>query len=326
MRTPRRVVIAVFPGVDLLDVSGPAEVFARADREAGGSGRYQVLLAGPARGPVTTSAGVRILADAAFAEVDGAVDTLLVPGAVDTGPDGPVPRIDREVVEWVKEAAPNARRVASVDVGAHLLAAAGLLDDRTATDHAAAARAAAEPPERALDPAPVAVRSGNVRAGAGISTGTDLALALVAEDLGGEAALAVARRLAVRPGARGGQSRFPVPPSAPPRARRDIDGVRRYITEHLGADLSTAALAERTGLSGRHFARVFRQETGSGPAAYVESVRVEAARRLLESTDLPLERVAADCGLGSVGALRRALHRRTGTGPTAYRRHFRTSA
>src|SRR5690349_5217379 len=127
MPSTHRVVIAVFPDVDLLDVTGPAEVFALANRETAGRAGYQVRLAGPTAGEVRTSAGVRLLADLAFADVGGQVDTLLVPGAVDITADGPVARIDTEVVDWVRETAPHARRVASVCVGAHLLAAAGLL-------------------------------------------------------------------------------------------------------------------------------------------------------------------------------------------------------
>src|SRR5437763_400433 len=145
MPPSHRVVIAVFPDVDLLDVTGPAEVFALANRETGGRAGYRVRLAGPERGEVTTSAGVRLLADLSFGEVGAAVDTLLVPGAVDLCPDGPVARIDQEVVDWVRDTAPHARRVASVCVGAHVLAAAGLLDGRTATTHwSTAAQLAAE--------------------------------------------------------------------------------------------------------------------------------------------------------------------------------------
>ncbi|MFJ9645499.1 GlxA family transcriptional regulator [Streptomyces sp. NPDC004244] len=326
MSTTRRVVIAVFPDVDLLDVTGPAEVFALADRETGGRAGYRVQLAGPASGPVATSAGVRLVTDLAFADVDGVLDTLLVPGAVDLHPDGPVARIDPDVVAWIKTAAPLARRVASVCVGAHLLAAAGLLDGRTATTHwSTAARLAADHPAVTVDPDPIFVRCGNVWTGAGISACMDLALAMVAEDLGEEVALAVARQLVMYLKRQGGQSQFSVPLSRPVASRRDIDELRVFISDHLDGDLSTAALAERMRLSERHFARIFRQETGTPPGAYVEAVRVEAARRLLESTDQPLDRVAAASGLGSVETLHRALRRQIGTTPAAYRRRFRTT-
>lgn len=327
MPTPHRVVIAVFPDVDLLDVTGPAEVFALANRETGGRAGYEVRLAAPGPGPVVTSAGVRLLADLTFAEVGAAVDTLLVPGAVEPGPDGPVARVDDAVVEWVRETAPHARRIASVCVGAHLLAAAGLLDGRRATTHwSTAAQLAADHPLVRVEADPIFVRSGRVWTGAGISTCMDLALALVAEDHGEELALAVARQLVMYLRRQGGQSQFSVPLSSPVAARRDIDELRVFVTEHLDGDLSAAALAARMCLSERHFARVFRQETGTSPASYVEAARVEAARRLLETTDEPLERIAAATGLGSVETLHRAFRKQINTTPASYRRRFRTTS
>lgn len=322
-----RVVIAVFPDVDLLDVTGPAEVFALANRETGGRAGYTVQLAGPGAEPVVTSAGVRLVPDLTFAEVGAAVDTLLVPGAVDLTPEGPVARVDDTVVDWVKATAPHARRIASVCVGAHLLAAAGLLDGRRATTHwSTAAQLAAEHPRVRVDADPIFVRSGRVWTGAGISTCMDLALALVAEDHGEEPALAVARQLVMYLRRQGGQSQFSVPLSRPAAARRDIDELRVFITEHLDGDLSAPALAERMCLSERHFARVFRQETGTSPASYVEAARVEAARRLLETTDQPLERVASAVGMGSVETLHRAFRKQISTTPASYRRRFRTTS
>lgn len=160
MSTAHRVVIAVFPGVDLLDVSGPAEVFALANRVSEGRAGYRVRLAGPEAGEVRTSAGVRLLTDLTFDEVGREVDTLLVPGAVDMTDVGPVARIDPDIVAWVRETAPHARRVASVCVGAHLLAAAGLLDGRTATTHwSTAAQLAAAHPEVTVDADPIFVRA-----------------------------------------------------------------------------------------------------------------------------------------------------------------------
>ncbi|MGW6709698.1 GlxA family transcriptional regulator, partial [Streptomyces sp. NPDC054956] len=304
-----------------------AEVFALANRETGGRAGYQVQLAGPSQGAVTTSAGVRLLTDLSFAEVDGVLDTLLVPGAVDMLPEGPVARVDHEVVEWVRTTAPQARRVASVCVGAHLLAAAGLLDGKRATTHwSTAAQLAAEHPAVTVDADPIFVRSGKVWTGAGISACMDLALAMVAEDLGETVALAVARQLVMYLKRQGGQSQFSVPLSRPAGSRRDIEELRTYIAEHLDDDLSATALAERMSLSERHFARIFRKETGTSPASYVEAVRVEAARRLLESTDEPLDRLAAACGFGSVETLHRALRKQIDTTPAAYRRRFRTTA
>jgi transcriptional regulator GlxA family with amidase domain len=327
MSLPHRVVIGVFPDVDLLDVTGPAEVFALANQEAPGRADYRVRLAGPTRGEVRTSAGVRLLTDVSFDDVGGQVDTLLVPGAVDMGDDGPVARIDADVVAWVRETAPRARRVASVCVGAHVLAAAGLLDGRTATTHwSTAAQLAADHPAVTVDPDPIFVRAdrGRLWTGAGISACLDLALALVAEDLGEDVALAVARQLVMYLKRQSGQSQFSVPLSRPASARRDIDELRLWVSDHLDEDLSAEVLAARMHLSERHFARVFTQETGTSPAAYVEGARVEAARRLLETTDDPLDRVAASAGFGSTETLHRAFRRQLATTPAAYRRRFRT--
>ncbi|MEU7576186.1 DJ-1/PfpI family protein [Streptomyces sp. NPDC041068] len=327
MPLPHRVVIAVFPDVDLLDVTGPAEVFALANRETAGRAGYRVRLAGPAAGAVRTSAGVRILADLSFDEVGEDVDTLLVPGAVDMADDGPVARVDPDVVAWVKDTAPHARRVASVCVGAHLLAAAGLLDGKTATTHwSTAAQLAADHPDVTVDPDPIFVRTdrGRLWTGAGISACLDLALALVAEDQGEQTALAVARQLVLYLKRQGGQSQFSVPLGRSATTRRDIDELRLWIADHLDDDLSAGALAARMCLSERHFARVFTQETGTSPAAYVEAARIEVARRLLETTDDPLDRIAAAAGLGSVETLHRAFRRQLATTPVAYRRRFRT--
>ncbi|MET9361101.1 GlxA family transcriptional regulator [Streptomyces sp. NPDC006632] len=327
MPTSHRVVIAVFPDVDLLDVTGPAEVFALANRETAGRAGYEVRLAGSDGGEVRTSAGVRLLTDLSFEEVGARVDTLLVPGAVDLTDAGPVARVDPAVVAWVKETAPHARRVASVCVGAHVLAAAGLLDGRTATTHwSTAAQLAADHPAVTVDPDPIFVRTdqGRTWTGAGISACLDLALALVAEDHGEDVALAVARQLVMYLRRQGGQSQFSVPLSRPATSRRDIDELRLWIADHLDEELSAQTLAARMCLSERHFARVFKQETGAGPAAYVEAARVEAARRLLETTDGPLDEIAGEAGLGSVETLHRAFRRQLATTPAAYRRRFRT--
>ncbi|MFE9408070.1 GlxA family transcriptional regulator [Streptomyces sp. NPDC006704] len=329
MSPSHRVVIAVFPDVDLLDVTGPAEVFALANRVTSGRVGYEVRLAGPDGGEVRTSAGVRLVADLSFAETGARVDTLLVPGAVDLTDAGPVARVDQDVVAWVKETAPHARRVASVCVGAHVLAAAGLLDGRTATTHwSTAAQLAAEHPNVTVDPDPIFVRTdrGRLWTGAGISACLDLALALVAEDQGEDTALAVARQLVMYLRRQGGQSQFSVPLSRPATSRRDLDELCLWITDHLDEDLSARALAARMCLSERHFARVFTQETGVGPAAYVEAARVEMARRLLETTDAPLDEVAEAAGLGSAETLHRAFRRRLTTTPAAYRRRFRAQA
>ncbi|GGS68567.1 AraC family transcriptional regulator [Planobispora rosea] len=325
---PHVVVIAMFPGVDTLDVTGPAEVFAMAgqflgNRRAG----YEVRLAGERRGPVPTFSGVRICVEEVFAEQPQAVDTLLVPGRMLIGPGGPVPQIDPGVVAWLREAGPRAGRVASVCAGAHITAAAGLLDGHRATTHwATVERLAADHPEIEVESDPIFVRSGRMWTSAGITSSMDLALALVAEDHGDQVALDVARAMVMYLQRPGGQSQFSVPLAQRPGDREDIRGLRLWIGEHLDADLSVPALAARMVMSERHFARVFHAETGSTPGAFVESMRLEAARRMLERTGRPPSDIARACGFRSVETLHRVFRERLGTTPGEYRRRFRATA
>ncbi|MFB6841051.1 GlxA family transcriptional regulator [Streptomyces sp. NPDC056361] len=324
MPQPHRVVIVAFPGIELLDATGPAEVFSVATRVGGADRRgYVVRIATADGGPVTTSSGVRLMADMAFEDVAGPIDTLLVSGAIELVGDGVEPVIDHEVTAWLRRAAPRARRIGSVCAGAHLLAAAGLLEGRPATTHwLTAGRLAAEHPGVRVDPDPIFIRDGRVWTCAGVTSGMDMALAMVAEDHGQDLALATARMMVMYVKRSGGQSQFSVPLSVRDSSDDRIDELRRWITEHLAEDLSLEALAARTHLSARHFARLFRRSTSTTPAAYVEAARLEAARRMLEDSDRGLPEVAAASGLGSVETLHRVFRRRLGTTPAEYRRRF----
>jgi transcriptional regulator GlxA family with amidase domain len=331
MAFARRVVIAVFDDVELLDVTGPAEVFTAASRivaagrDGGHRAGYTVTLAARRAGPIRTAGGVRLVADVAFSETAGPVDTIVVPGALEVGSTGPEPLVIPEVVDWAARMAPTVRRVASVCAGAHMLAAAGLLDGRKATTHwYTAARLAADFPNVHVDPDPIFVRSGPVWTCAGVSAGMDLALAMVAADHGDSVALATARWLVMYVKRPGGQSQFSVPLSTRTPSRDDLGALQRWIADNLAADLSVPALAQRLHLSERHFIRVFRQQSGTTPAAYVDAVRLEAARRMLEETDSAVETVAANCGFGSVETLYRSFRRRLAATPTDYRRRFRS--
>ncbi|MCX4758642.1 GlxA family transcriptional regulator [Kitasatospora purpeofusca] len=323
-QSPHRVVVVAFPGVELLDVTGPAEVFSVATRVAGPDRPgYVVQIATADGAPVATSSGVRLLADLTLDAADGRMDTLLVAGAITLADDGVEPVIDRTVTEWLRATAPRAGRVGSICAGAHLLAAAGLLDGRPATTHwLTAARLAAEHPKVAVDPDPIFIRDGSVWTCAGVTSGMDMALAMVAEDHGQTLALATARMMVMYVKRSGGQSQFSVPLSVQSTGGGRIDDLRVWIAEHLTEDLSADALAEQLHLSVRHFSRLFRQRTATTPAAYVESARLEAARRLLEESDLGLPEIAAASGLGSVDTLHRSFQRRLGTTPAEYRRRF----
>lgn len=321
----RFVVIMLFDGVDLLDVTGPPEVFALFRRESGEETGYEVALAAATPDPVTTAAGVRVLPDLTFADASGrAVDTLLVPGSVEVDEERRVHALtDPAVVAWVRTLAARSRRVASVCVGAHLLAAAGLLDGRRATTHWSTARQlATEHPSVEVDADPIFIRDGGVWTGAGISACLDLALALVAEDFGEAVALRVARQLVMYLKRPGGQSQFSVPVE-PVSATPRMAGLRHVVAEHLAGPLTLADLARHAHLSERQLARIFKAELGMTPAAYIEAARVEAARNRLETTDDTLDRVASACGFGTTDTLIRAFRRTLDTTPTEYRSRFR---
>ncbi|OEJ34421.1 GlxA family transcriptional regulator [Streptomyces subrutilus] len=328
----RFVVIVLFDGVDLLDVTGPPEVFSLLRREVGDAAGYDVVLAAETMDPVTTSAGVRILPDTTFREVTSAsasgrsIDTLLVPGSVELDGRGRVRAVtDPAVVSRVKALAGRARRVASVCVGAHILADAGLLDGRRATTHWSTARQlAAEHPAVEVDADPIFIRDRDVWTGAGISACLDLSLALVAEDFGEAVALRIARQLVMYLKRPGGQSQFSVP-LEPVSTTRRVEDLRHHITRNIAAPLTVGDLAAHAHVSGRQLTRIFKTELGMTPAAYVESARVEVARNHLESTDATLERVASACGFHTTDTLIRAFRRRLDTTPTEYRNRFRSA-
>ena len=308
----RRVVIVAFPGVQALDVAGPAEVFARA-------GGYDVRVAAPVCEPLATGSGYAIVPELALADVRGPIDTLLVAGGEGTR----AAARDDDLRDWLRETAPRARRVASVCTGAFLLARAGLLDGRRATTHWAwCDELARRYPAVTVDPDPIFVADGNVRTSAGVTAGMDLALALVDEDLGPAAALRVARELVLFVRRPGGQAQFSTALAAQVAQHDPLRELQAWIAGNLGADLSVDALAARVHMSPRSFARAFRRETGTTPAVHVEAVRVEHARLLLESTAAPLPAVARASGFGTVETMRRAFARRVGAAPGAYRERF----
>ncbi|MFE6774961.1 GlxA family transcriptional regulator [Streptomyces sp. NPDC057702] len=321
----RRIVIVLFEGVDLLDVTGPPEVFSLALRETEEAAGYEVLLAAATGDPVTTGAGVRVLPDLTFEEAAArGIDTLIVPGAVRVDDQRRVhPLVDPDIVAWVRTLAARAHRIASVCVGAHLLAAAGLLDGKRATTHwSTAHQLATDHPSVRVDADPIFIREGDVWTGAGISACLDLSLALIADDLGEAVALRVARQLVMYLKRPSGQSQFSVPLEQVSTTRR-VEELRHHILRHLDQPLTVVDLAAHAHVSDRHLTRLFKAELGMTPYAYIESVRVEKARHTLESSDATLERVATTCGFGTTDTLVRAFRRRLDTTPTEYRRRFR---
>jgi transcriptional regulator GlxA family with amidase domain len=308
----KRLVFVAYPGITALDLVGPHEVFAA-------SGGYDITIAAPS-GPIVTGRAPTILADRSIRSLRGSIDTLIVVG----GNSAIGAARDVALVRAIGRAAARSRRVASVCTGAFLLAAAGILDGRRATTHWEACELLAHRhPSVTVDKNPIFVRDGNVWTSAGVTAGMDLALALITEDLGRDVALRVARQLVMFVQRPGGQSQFSAQLGLQTAERDPIHELQTWISEHPEEDLSVDRLAQRAAMSPRHFARVFRDEVGVTPAAYVEAARIEVAQRLLETTSLPVESVSTAAGFGTVETLRRAFGRRVGASPSEYRDRFR---
>ncbi|HWU05829.1 MAG TPA: GlxA family transcriptional regulator [Streptomyces sp.] len=311
----RSVLVVLFDGVQSLDVSGPVEVFAGASRFPGVS--YDLRTASLDGAPVRCSSGLTLVPDAALADVP-VPDLLLVPGGAGTRTPDP------ELVSWLRTHAPQARDLVSVCTGALLLAEAGQLDGHRVTTHWSVCETLARTyPAVRVDPDPVFVRDGRLATSAGVTAGIDLALALVEEEHGRDVALTVARHLVVFLRRPGNQAQFSAQLIAQTAVREPLREVQHWVTEHPGADLSVEALAARAGLSPRHFARAFQAETGLTPGRYVERVRLEQARRLLEDTGDGITGISRASGYGTPEAMRRAFVKALGTAPAEYRRRFR---
>ncbi|WAZ25374.1 GlxA family transcriptional regulator [Streptomyces cinnabarinus] len=311
----RTVLLVLFDGVQSLDVTGPLEVFTGAETQFPGS--YRLRTASLDGGPVRTSSGLTLVPDASLADT-AAPHTLLVPGGQGTR------AADPRLTDWLREHGPRAERLVSVCTGAILLAEAGLLDGHRATTHwAYCDRLARDHPAVEVDPDPIYVRDGKVSTSAGVTSGIDLALALVEEDLGRDTALTIARHLVVFLRRPGNQAQFSAQLAAQTARREPLRDVQQWITEHPAGDLGVEALAARAGLSPRHFARAFRDETGTTPGRYVDQVRLEHARRLLEDTTGGVEEISRASGYGTPEAMRRAFLKTLGTAPAEYRRRFR---
>ncbi|AZG17216.1 GlxA family transcriptional regulator [Cupriavidus pauculus] len=326
MPTTRTIALLAIEGVQLLDVSGPLDVFAEANVQAG-TPVYQMRVVALRAGPLTASSGARLLPDIVIADDrDGRhpsrIHTLLVAGAPHAA-DAPA---DPLALDWLRRVAPTARRYGSVCSGAFLLAEAGLLDGRRVTTHWAAADAlAARFPRVAVDADAIHVRDGKVRTAAGVTAGMDLALALIEEDLGRDIALKVASQLVMffkRPGGQGQFSRREAPAAA---NRAALQELQRWIAAHPAGAHDVPSLAARIGVSARHLSRLFQEEVGVTPASWVEAARVTAARQLLEEGNIVPKQVAAACGFSSVDTLRRAFLRVVGVTPAEYRKRFVSS-
>jgi transcriptional regulator GlxA family with amidase domain len=328
---PRRIDVVAFPDVQLLDVAGPLQAFASANdivRRHSNVPLYapRVISAvgepgSPASAPITTSAGLALLVHP-LPGPDDPPDTLIVAGG--WGVHEAVK--DPMLLAWLRAQAARSRRVASVCTGAFLLAAAGLLDNRRAVTHWTRCNELARRfPAVRVEADPIFIRDDNVWTSAGITSGIDLALALIEADHGRALALDVARQLVVFLKRPGGQSQFSAALSLQSAGDR-FGELNAWIADNLAGDLSVTGLAQRAGMSERSFVRHYRADTGMTPARAVEQLRVEAARRLLADTALSVKRVAARCGFGSEETMRRSFLRLIAATPQSYRERFAVNA
>ncbi|WP_405922074.1 GlxA family transcriptional regulator [Streptomyces sp. NBC_00122] len=313
----RNVLVLLYDGVQSLDVTGPVEVFSAVARFPGRPG-YEIRTVSPGGAPVRTSSGLTLMPDGELESArPGRGTTLLVPGGRYTADFEP------RITDWLRAHGGGARRLVSVCTGGLLLAEAGLLDGRRATTHwYVCEQMARDYPAVAVEPDPIYVRDGPVATSAGVTAGIDLALALVEEDHGRDVALTIARHLVVFLRRPGNQAQFSAQLEAQTARREPLRDVQQFITEHPGGDLSVEALAARARLSPRHFSRAFQAETGATPGRYVERVRVEHARRLLEDSREGVAQISRACGYGTPEALRRAFVKTLGQSPAEYRRRF----
>jgi transcriptional regulator GlxA family with amidase domain len=317
----RVIEVLAYPSVQLLDVTGPLQVFASTNdqvAQAGGTPPYVLRVVAKGRqGVVTASAGL-VIATSPLPRAGTALDTLIVAG----GPGVEAAAADPVLVDWLRQRTKSARRVASVCTGAFLLGASGALDGRRAATHwSCCAELARRFPAVQVESDPIFVRDGSIWTSAGVSAGIDLALALVEEDLGRTAALAVARYLVVFLKRPGGQAQFSEALSLQ-SAEDKFGALHEWINKHLPDDLSLSVLAKQAGMSERSFSRRYVEATGLTPARSIERLRVEAARRLLSESRQPVKRISQRCGFGSEETMRRSFLRVLGATPHDYRVRF----
>jgi transcriptional regulator GlxA family with amidase domain len=320
----RAICAVLYPGCQNLDVSGPYEVFSAANlhlRRAGKPPAYSLFLASPRGVSVETESGLCIRAHKTLAQVRPPLDTLIVPGGTAYAEAERNP----ELLKHLRRLAPKTRRVAGVCTGAFPVAAAGLLDSRRATTHWAwCEELTRRYPKVQVEADPIYVRDGRIYTSAGVTAGIDLALALVEADLGRDIALTIARYFVLFLRRPANQRQFSMQLQGQMAGRDELRHLQDYIADHLSEDLSVERLAAIAAMSPRNFARCFKQEIGMTPAKYIMQLRLEAARRLLEDGDRPIEAVAAECGFGTAVTLRRVFLHALETAPREYRRRFRS--
>jgi len=320
---PLTVVMIAYSRANLLDVTGPVQAFSDA-RRPDGTPAYRVVVASENGGPVPTGAGVEISTVPLVEVMKEPVDTMLVAGGDPSMPVEATASLRALMVPFLD----RPRRIGSICVGAFLLAELGVLDGREATTHwAQCSKLQTEYPAITVKPDSIFITAGRVWSSAGVSAGIDMALAMIEEDLGHEAALTLARELVLFLKRPGGQSQFSVELQ---RQMRDVrgrfDDLHSWMRSNLDQDLSVPSLAAAANMSPRNFARVYLRETGASPARAVEQLRVEAARRMLETIPDTIQRIAYRVGFGDDERMRRSFLKFFGVSPQDYRARFGASA
>ncbi|HVI49917.1 MAG TPA: DJ-1/PfpI family protein [Candidatus Sulfotelmatobacter sp.] len=319
----RLIVMYGYADVQILDVVGPMEVFAQANRfmaEAGRGNdwRYHVELVSLDGGMIRSSGGLSVMADAAIAQRENGIDTLLVSG----GAGVHAAAKDDAALAWLRRQAAGVRRIGSVCTGTFLLAAAGVLDGRRVTTHWRSSDIlAAKYPTLSLEADAIWVKDGSLYSSAGVTAGIDLALALVEEDCGPDVTLEIARNMVLYLRRSGGQSQYSAHLLGQSARTPAVKALQGWIMDHLHEALSVPDLAERAAMSPRNFARVFAAEIGLPPGRFIERARVDAARRALTG-GFSMGQVIGMTGFGSTDSMRRAFLRQLGVTPSDYREHF----
>ncbi len=308
-----------FDGFEPLDLVGPMAVFARA--EALVPGTYVIRIAAPQGGILTAQSGLSLAGILPLEAIDGAVDTILVAGGSEDAIREAA--VDDDLVAWVKDWSRRTRRIGSICTGAFVLGAAGLLNGRNATTHWAAASVLQDYfPASRIDPDAIYLIDGPICTSAGVTAGIDLALALVEDDLGNDVAAEIARDLVLFLRRPGGQRQFSATLAAQARHVERFADLLIWMADNPQADLSVPALAARAAMSERSFARRFARDVGRTPARHVLDLRLDHARRFLETTFWTLDRIAERCGFGTCDTLHRQMRRELGLTPAAYRERF----
>lgn len=316
--TTKTVAILLFPDVLMLDVAGPIEVFSVANRYLPENDHYRIVTLGASSLSVRASNGIVMQADQLAAEAPVAYDTLLVPG----GP-GAYDAKHPHLHDWLREAAAASRRHGAVCTGAFILGEAGLLDGHRVTTHwHYLDRLAKRFPKACLETNLLFTKDGKLLSSGGVTAGIDLALSILADDHGKKLALDVAKVLLVVIKRQGGQAQFSplLPPSG--QGTTPLDRVQQYVLENIQEAFSVEQLAELAAMSVRNFARVFTRDLQMTPMEFVLNARIDHARSLLESTDLPMKTIAFRSGFGSTRYMRQMFDKRLGLTPVQYRHQF----